>query len=322
MTGSATERANPRLSALRARETLAWDNLSLLDHRHLTDHATLWPVRDQRHRSTCNAFAVVAAEELWHWRQTGTLKPLSEELLYRAMRDQPVPMPEPPKPGEDPGAVQAAKQAEADAEGTTFLAQALDVLRASALHPASAGPYEAGSGLKKNHKTNRPEPLSAAAPQTAWLHNIAKNADILDGVTWANGGVRDPMSLATLVHERLLDGVPVIATLALPDGVGIEAFMGANGRFAGEVFYPPIPALPAGTQTRFGHTVCILGYRQGRQSANPADGFFLFRNSLGVVRQSSLAGRSDDPRLPPWPGYGYISVQDLETYCWEFLCRA
>lgn len=290
--------AAQRLAAVWQREVRVADSFSLVD----PVLAAAWPVRDQRHRATCNAFAVVAAEELWHRMATGSLEPLSEELLYRDMRATPIGL---PTPG-----------------GTTFLAQARQVLACGGIYPADAGPYEVGSGLKKDHVTDKTPTRQPLARPGGWHHNIATSSDILAGVTWQQGGKKPQGELSTLFYDRLKNRIPVIASFALPRGVGIGAFSGPEGRFLGEVRYPPVAALlKRKARPVFGHTVCLVGF-EAAADGNFAKGRFLFRNSFGVVRQAGLAGRSGDPRLPFAAGYGHIRVADLETWCWEYLYRA
>lgn len=310
--------ASHRMCGLRETDAAAWEPVDLLDHPALTDHARRWPARNQGHRSTCNAFAVVAAEELWHWRQTGSLAPLSEELLYRDMRARPVPLTD---PAMTPDQI-AAKTARAAAEGTTFLSQARDVLAAADLRPAADGPYEDDRGLRKNHVTARPAtPATGGTGAQAWLHNIARDGDILGDVDWLRPKPGKPFAVSSFFHDRLSEGRPVVASFALPQGVGIGAFIGAEGRFAGLVSYPPADVLMRrDAQPVAGHSVCLLGFRPA-PDGRIAEGRFLFRNSLGPVRQSAFAGRRGAGDLPAAPGYGWISVQDVETWCWEFLCR-
>lgn len=317
---AALDNALGRLDGLRRLASDLWARVDLRDIGGQADHARRWPVRNQGHRSTCTAFAVVAAEELWHWRQTGSLVPLSEELLYRDLRAEAYPV-------TDPGlglSQIAALSAAAAESGTTFLAQALRVLAAGRLRPAAEGPYEAASGLKKNHVTTRPV-VPGLAPVTSagvWQHNIAKNSNVLDGVAWFTPRADKPWALSSLLHDRLLAGVPVMVALALPAGVGIDAFIGGDGRYAGVVRFPPLPVLrDRGAQPTAGHCVCLVGFRPG-PGGTLADGHFLARNSLGTVRQSAFAGGSHEARLPDAPGYVWIRVADLEVLCWEFLFRA
>ena len=312
--------AAPRVIGLERADPSAWAPVNLLDGPGQAGHARLWPVRNQGHRSTCNAFAVVAAEELWHWRQTGTLAPLSEELLYRDMRARPVPVTDPTMTPEE--IEEKAKQAAA--EGTTFLSQAREVLLRGGLRPAAEGPYEDDRGLEKNHITARPAAPVArlpAADPTLWMHNIATDGNILGSVSWARPKSGKPYVVSALFHEQLSEGKPVVASFALPRGVGIGAFIGAEGRFAGTVAYPPIDVLvKRQAEAVAGHSVCLVGFRPA-PDGRIAEGRFLFRNSLGPVRQSAFAGRPGGADLPAAPGYGWIRVRDVETWCWEFLCR-
>jgi len=313
------DRAGQRLMSLQVREEERWESVSLVEDAL----ATVWPARDQGHRSTCNAFAVVAAEELWQWRETGQLAPLSEELLYRDMRATPPP----PETSPHLIAPNCSGRTHLDLSGTTFLAQAKAVLTATGLYPASAGPYEKGAGLPRNHVTRKAPTLGAIPPHGSWTHNIAVDGDILNGVDWSVGGVMPAEALSTLFHSALRKGVPVVASFALPEGVGIEAFIGPEGRTSGKVRYPPVQALlRRNARPVAGHTVCIVGFQAAAEgpgiTSHALKGHFMFRNSLGTIRQAGGKTGFPSESAPVRPGYGLISVPDLETWCWEFLYRA
>ena len=95
-----------------------------------------WPIRNQYARGTCNAFSIVAAEELWsHLNGVETpWMPLSEEFLYHHMLQVPLSdvVPDPDLVDED----------EIAATGATFLKQAVFSLRDHGVCRANLMPYD------------------------------------------------------------------------------------------------------------------------------------------------------------------------------------
>ena len=269
-----------------------------------------WPVGQQGHRGTCNAFAVTAAEELWALCAGEPLVKLSEEFLYKVMGAEPLPV------SVDPQIAPSIDQS-----GTTFLLQAKTAIAKGALFPVALAPYDLRRGLAVNHVTDVPVPASGALHRDAkFLHDIAKSASIDAGVEWT-GGDWGQDTVVELFESKLRAGVPVVASFALLEKVGMDAFTSPNGRFTGEARFPA-PGLAAQFPPRAGHTVCLVGIEPGPGSDRLEDARFLFRNSHGGVRFGSLAGRGVDERTAPARGYGYVSARDVQRYCWEFLCRA
>ena len=66
-----------------------------------------------------------------------------------------------------------------------------------------------------------------------------------------------------------------------------------------------------------GHAICVVGFEP--QSTDPLDGHFIFRNSWGAAFGKNLnivlSGTSGP--LVPMRGYGKISANYVEKYCWE-----
>jgi len=61
-----------------------------------------------------------------------------------------------------------------------------------------------------------------------------------------------------------------------------------------------------------GHAVCVVGFTgRGQQLKRVLDGYFIFRNSLGL--QFAANPVSD----LPGPGYGLISASQVEARCWD-----
>jgi hypothetical protein len=268
-----------------------------------------WPVRNQGHRSTCNAFSVVAAEELWTRLHKGAQYAFSEELLYKAMRSERLP------PVVDPQMKDVIEET-----GTTFLWQAREVIGREGLHDAALAPYVLRPSLTPAHVTKITAQGPGKSKDARFVHDMAASPDI-SGKLWVDQSWMGSGTLSDFIYDRLTQRIPVVVALALLEQPGISSFLGPNGRLFGRVWYPP-PAVAQGLSARSGHSVCIVGYRPGPAGGDISSGTFLFRNSYGTSRFGAHLGRRPSAGLPPGRGYGSISATDLERYCWEFLCRA
>jgi hypothetical protein len=82
----------------------------------------------------------------------------------------------------------------------------------------------------------------------------------------------------------------------------------------GVVGDPPRGWVPPETDG-MGHAVCVVAFH--RDPAEPAGGWFVFRNSHGLdwARAAPAAVR---PRVPH-AGFGAISASYVDGYCWEML---
>jgi hypothetical protein len=71
-----------------------------------------------------------------------------------------------------------------------------------------------------------------------------------------------------------------------------------------------------------GHAVCLVGFQPA--AAEPAGGYFLFRNSWGVDfgRNGNDPDRPPGPPRIPAPGFGTISARHVEAACWEAVSFA
>lgn len=111
----------------------------------------------------------------------------------------------------------------------------------------------------------------------------------------------------------------MVASFAIAEDPGDAAWFGHRARLDGHVLYPA-PEVSTDLGIQGGHTVCIVGYlRGGRYGA----GSFVFRNSYGpdvFGGAPCLNAKDDDFVLPR--GYGYISIEDVDRYCWEFMYKA
>jgi len=272
----------------------------------------VWPVRDQGHRGTCNAFAVVAAEELADFHQTGSLPRYAEEDLYRAMRAVSL-----ADAGLDAGQADAAALART---GATFLAQARVALARGGLVEACGQPYALDPLLPVNHVApapDRPRPgVNTALPRR---HAIAASSRVRPAIDWGPG-LPGSQTLAEIFLEALHRKLPVVAAVPILAVPGADVFTSAEAVQFGRAAYPPAGALRPDHAAIAGHAVCIVGYEP--RSADRVDGWFLFRNSHGPWIFGRDAGRDGRTPRAPAPGYGLIAAQDIDRFCWEFLIRA
>lgn len=270
-----------------------------------------WPVRDQAHRATCNAFAVIAAEEALAFRKTGVLTRLSEEYLYKAMRDQ-----------QKPAGLSQAEQAGIDASGATFLMQARTAIAEVGLHKATGTPYDSNPKRPASYTLDQPRiPEAVLTVDADYAHNIAKSKEFQYKVVFAQDLPDGVAPLCDMFLRALRGGVPVVASLPLFARVGMAAFSAPNARFRGLVQFPTAEQATR-HQAASGHTVCLLGYLPGPPGTDILGGQFLCRNSYGRARFNALANRDETGRAPPYRGYGYIRAADIEVFCWEYLIRA
>lgn len=266
-----------------------------------------WPARDQAHRSACNAFAVVAAEELARYHAGQGLAPLSEEALHHAIAAVPTDeLKFPPAPPPIPPLQET---------GESWLEQALIAMGRGGLRPAGGQSF-ATDPLLPVAAVRPPapdRPALAAAP--AHVHNIKAKRDALD---W-DDTLPEDQSVAGLFFGALARRRPVVAAFPLFEVPGRDVFTSAPARRFGRAAYPP-PALAATLKPVAGHAVCLVGYEP--RTPNLLDGWFVFRNSYGT--RNFGAEVAQDARLPraPAPGFGLIAATEVDRWCWEYLFRA
>jgi len=276
-----------------------------------------WAIRDQGARGTCNAFAVVAAEELVRYRRDprDPVMPLSEEQFYASIRKIP-----PACVGINLTAKQLAKQSDT---GTTYLAQAAKALVDFGICRADLLPYQnkdfdIGFATETVPDTAMTDAAARRLLPGQLTHNII---DIKVGSPPKDTVWVDPIdsSVSDIFIQKLLDGLPVVASFAILSGGGQASWHGPEARWWGKVRYPRGSKLET-LQSVAGHTVCIVGFVADVTSQT--DGWFLLRNSVG--RSKFAYQYRHDPHKPraPASGYGYVSVDDVNTYCWEYLMRS
>lgn len=268
-----------------------------------------WPVRDQAHRGTCNAFAAVAAEELSNWRETGIMEPYSEEYLYAATRKQSL-------SGLNADACKVKKK------GTTFLRQVKDALRPAQKGLVRAGDpdYDASPETTENYAVARaPSPHAVITPHGSYAHDVFERPVVGPNSVWREGPT-EGTTVVDIFLNQLQKGVPVVASFAILEGPGARAFTSSDARAYGVVSYPHISIVIADQlKPGAGHTVCLTGYIP--DPLDPDVGWFVFRNSYGRDDFAHDAGTTNAKLVAPAQGYGLIAAWDVEIYCWEYLYR-
>lgn len=273
----------------------------------------VWPVRDQGHRGTCNAFAVTAAEELAEALATGLpLRPLSEEALYTEMAAIPMAsLTVPPSP---------AQIERFEREGATFLEQALRVIAPRGLALAGDRDYDSDPLLPVNHrKPPATGPRQPPAPG-GFVHDVALSPDLSQPVVWARGVLGAGRTLGQMFHRALSGGRPVVVALPLFEVPGSDLVSSAAARRFGRASYPPT-RLTRSLRATGGHSLCLVGY-EPRPGGSELSGWFVFRNSFGTHAFGAEVDRDTTLPRAPAPGYGLIPAAHVERWCWEYLLRA
>lgn len=283
----------------------------------------LWVPRDQGSRGTCTAFAVVAAEELWHFRNgdgtggTAGFQALSEEYLYSAIWRFSY---------EEAGVRRTAVDIrDLEADGATYLAQAKLALERFGVCSGELVPYgdDKATNFRHTQFDDAIEDEAAGrrvAPGTL-VHNIVDieqgPATGLDRI-WKHA--RGNRRTSDVLREALAEGSPVVAAFATLDRIGRGTWFGPEAQLYGKVIYPSDRYL-RGMQPDGGHTVCLIGFLPAGTEGAPKSGAFVLRNSFGELDFCWDAGRWGCGPQPACRGYGLISVDDVDRYCWEYLFR-
>jgi hypothetical protein len=277
--------------------------LDLLGHR-----LPAWPVRDQGRTPACIAFAAAACIEWLLAERDGTFPPdpvtarrqppahrtrsvtrLAPDFLYARMRA--LPMPDPPRDWD---------------KGATKFEHALAVLERDGLVREETWRH-----------LSRPD----GPPELAQAEGVtARPGTLLD----LPPDAPRPSGVARLVHD-LLAGDPAAGRPGRPVAIALPQFRDPKGGAGapsnwqlGDVLaFGVVQNPPPYWERAVGHAVCVLGFEPDAEE--PMGGWFIFRNSLGLL----WAGRAPegfrgDPRaLVPGPGYGAISASHVEQHCWE-----
>jgi hypothetical protein len=257
-----------------------------------------WFIPDQRPRQTCVAYAAAACIELLSASHGADFEPLSAQFLYWYMRTTEGAAA--PKSDRPPGWV----------DGATRLSYAKAVLENYGICREAV----CRSGLEPDLPLEGRPPSNEAKEEAAKYRLMSDHRDFKD--------VKRPAGIARGIYKLLAAGRPV--AIALPEfprspGSATTNWNNATSWGSGIVADPPPglvlhdPDNPAGT----GHAVCIVGFQQDRDRPG---GWFLFRNSLGGDWANSVDLTRSNPPHVPAPGYGAISADHIERYCWEMLC--
>lgn len=304
--------------SLRSKDSIDLDKAAaLLDCAFRIERDAGWKARDQGSRGTCNAFAIVAAEELSHAfeEESPKLVTFSEERLYRAMRYAPFP----PHVSESP-----ESQDKIARDGSTFLWQGKAALEAGKLQEGDPDAYRNDPNVPVNFTVpeQRDNRLNAAAPVRSYDHGLDTGFGSGGGVGQLNQLGNAPrggsIDYSTRFLEALSAGIPVVASFPVLANHGDSTWYGHRARLHGQVRFPPLE-IARNLPFVGGHTVCIVGALFGGRFGR---GSFIIRNSFG---QDAFGGSpslqaGDGPILPR--GFGYISAEDVDNYCWEYLHRS
>ncbi len=298
-------------------------DVDLTKHEDGTDllQPGAWDVRFQGARGTCNAFAAVAAAELFDFHRGGSsaFTPFSEEYLYARTQSIDV-----QSLGMDPGDEGYDNFEES---GATFLGQVRLAIEQGGNCRRDLVKYDPDK--EKNFRI-RMEDLPADATADAaqpgrkvakedFHYGITAEPEIGTGKVWEEGGENG--AVAALFARLLKQKIPIVASFAI---LGRKKKMWDGGRLPkkwGEIEYPKESI--ANTLTPTGaHAVCLVGMIKkevGGTADNP--GWFLFRNSYGTDRFARLQHKDKTEPIALEKGYGTISAYDVDRYCWEYLAR-
>ena len=289
----------------------AFQDVSLLDRIEGP-----WEPRNQGRRPTCTAFAVLAAEELAHALDTGAkeIEPLSEEFIYHRMRTS-----FPPSLDLSDETKEYMKKS-----GATFLDQAAQVLQHEGVCGAADLPYLRHPDDLDGHVAD------LSADQLATLKALAAPRKIdYARNTWVSpDGMKmdqpwrfpiGDLTVSQLVFAMLMQDIPSVVSLMIPVGSKRHGWDSDLAWECGRVGYRR-PTTDDDYTAQDGHAVCVTGFILDPENSDR--GWFVFRNSRGRYFAHNPAG--DCPLTPPRPparGYGVISAETVDAYCWEYVHR-
>jgi hypothetical protein len=274
-----------------------------------------WRVRNQHARGTCNAFAVVAAEELRRFIVWKGYTPLSEEYLYeKALRKPPTRVPNPVT------GIAADRFKEL---GGTYLGQLADALIKDGIADAKDVAYKPFAPAKPPDEArvfeSSVESIAAGRKvEPAELFHDITSEGVGPKRRWANGTLGP--NLVDFFVNQLSKERPVAAAFAILNEAEY-VWTGEYARASGHIRYPT-DKIVEGKRPVAGHSVCLVGYKENLDDVGDNPWTFLFRNSYGTDIFAKDADQFPDRLNTPLPGYGIISARDVKRYCWEFLTFA
>lgn len=263
-----------------------------------------WPVRDQRHRGTCTAFALAACCELLTARDTGAVERLSPEYLYYRTRER--------------AAADLAARPPQYAQGAVRLSQSAGPLADHGICREALMPYDLTDALMSDAVPTGEADADAATRR----FEVAAGRDY---------GLEDaePEGMANILRGELAAGRPVALALEIfymerpachgaPAGpLATTNFTYGGARNSGLIPGPRMQAMGVSPHVHSGHVVCVTGYQPGPEALG--GGFFVFRNSW-----AGAFGRHPGPRTAEWPaipgpGWGAVSAAYVEAFTIEYL---
>lgn len=238
------------------------------------------PVRDQGHRGTCVAHAVVACLET-HFSHSD----LSEQFKYWAAK----------KHGNDPFP---------DEEGT-WLRCARNALESHGVCEEFLWPYDPNP-----LPGNETQEISGTAPSMTAMHDAVTRT--LNSANYQDTS-RIKSGKADLLAQELAQG-PVAVSLP----VFVDTLTKAdNWNWTGAWDYGHVLDPTQFSVVDGGHAICMCEYHPS--TAAPGGGWFVFKNSWGT-QDWSRGGQTPPQDHPAWQaGYGYLSAAYVDEYLWEFL---
>ncbi|WP_232478994.1 C1 family peptidase, partial [Roseomonas rosulenta] len=249
-----------------------------------------WPVRNQDvHPMGCIGFATAAAVERLRMPPGGAPPELSSVFIYKRVfalfpqGNRQIQRP--------PGAV----------DGPTKFGEACAVLATDGVCPRPAWPDDA--------PVNR-------LPDAAALQAAKQSPPVaFDHWDLPPNGKRPP-GAARAIHTLLDSGRAVgVALPEFKDRLSQDNM--TNWRLPSNYAIGKVGEQQLGWErTNAGHAVCILGFRP--DAGAPGGGWFIFRNSWGLVYAKD-APDADDPAGVPAPGYGAMSAGHADAHVWEMF---
>lgn len=279
----------------------------------LAGNTDRWPVRNQKRRGTCVAFAVAACVEILLSDHDKRKSKLSPEFLYWWCRQ---------KEYRPAGSLLGYE------EGAIKLSQARDVLFERGICKEDLLPYRTGPRYQAYGLSHEAENGPSHDAKKDAIERTMEKGDYWHQLS--DGDIVGEKS--ERIYRELKSGRPVavgIPMFEFDNHFGTTNWTNLRTQTTGIVLGPTdfglakeLEISPDGTEgiglhIVSAHVVCFVGFEP--DSKAEGGGWFIFRNSWGYRFGKH---RKDDQSVPlviRRQGYGAISVQHVEGYCWEFL---
>lgn len=254
-----------------------------------------WPVLGQdKHGAACVGFAAAAATERLRTAAGGARPPsLSAVFVYQRIFARF------PQGSTAFGAMRGGE------DGPTRLSEAAAVLHEDGICPRAVWPHDSPPGARPDAAA-----LAAALPNRL----AAASYWDLDEQQFIR-----PPAVARTVLDLLKAGRPV--AVSMPEFRDPQAAEGVtNWRNPASWASGAVLERQQGWEMApSGHAVCILAFRP--DAGAPGGGWFIFRNSWGLLWASGAPDEGADAPVPQ-PGYGALSAQHVEQHVWEIFSPA